>query len=645
MTLIGDSTKKPEAVDLAQVDDATAVDESQMITLIIPTRNEAHGIADLVARLRTSVRRRTEVIFVDDSDDTTPLEVRLQIGNATPKERAHLDLKLVHRPPGHRDGGLGTAVQHGMRLARGTFMCVLDGDLQHPPEVIDALIDKAEQDELDVVVGSRYVDGGSIQTMSAIRQMMSKGCAGAAHVVFPRRLAGVSDPLSGFFAMRRSAIDVDRLEPHGFKILLEVLGRHPDLRTGEVGFIFADRYAGLSKASVREALRYGHQLATLRVAQSQEHDGRAKVAVAYYDIHGILTVSSEVPLPELKVFRVRTAIPEPDIVVTIAAHDEQQDRDNQSLIDLDELHPRMRYVENFGSAGFTADVEWGQQIRVAVSNFVANSPHVAYTNVVEPILRWSVVTRGYAMIHAAGYVQDGRAHLITARTDTGKTTTMLKILENDHTSFISDDLILVDRSGTVFCYPKPLTISAHTVAALSDTDLNRIERFFLPLQSRLHSRAGRQFAFFLSGRKLPVATLNTFIQRVIPPPKYRVEKLVPGAQIESSAAIGSLSIIQRGDEETIEQVGHATGLDLLRENCEDAFGFPPYEQLAQLLQRDPEGRDLVAVEREIVDAAFADVPMSLVTSASMAWAEQIWSAANDRSVAVDGDSPNGHKSA
>lgn len=591
---------------------------SSVLSIIIPTRNESEGIAVLVERLQEAVRTPAEVIFVDDSDDNTPFEVQLQARRLIEQKDDSLTLRLVHRPPGQRAGGLGTAVQEGMRRSRGEWICVVDADLQHPPEVIDSLLEVAERDGLDVAVGSRYVDGGSLVAMSKMRQGMSRGCAVAAKAIFPRRLSDVSDPLSGFFVVRRSAIDVERLQPDGFKILLEILGRHPRLQIGEVGYVFSDRSAGLSKASVREATRYGRQLARLRVS-------RAKPVkppnVSYYDIYGIMTVASAVALPELKAFRVRSLSVEPDIRLTLSrAKSDQHD----FVVDLDKITPHLRYVETFGNAGFAVEVDCGDRVEIAISEFVAKSPHVVYTNIIEPVLRWRFVARGYALVHAAGFVLDGQAHLITARTDTGKTTSMLKILENEGTGFISDDLILVDREGMALAYPKPLTISAHTVAALKNTDLNRIERFFLPMQSRLHSRTGRQFAFFLVSRRVPVATLNTAVQRLLPPPKYRVEKLVPGVTIERSAPIASLSVIQAGPEESFEALSNDDGLKLLLENCEDAFGFPPYEHLAGMLKRDGSGGNLADAEEEIISSAFARVPVALVTSRKMLWAEHIW---------------------
>jgi dolichol-phosphate mannosyltransferase len=140
----------------------------------------------------------------------------------------------------------------------------MDGDLQHPPELIGALLEQARRSKADLVVASRYCAGGDVGDFSAPRAALSRCSAQAARVLFPRRLRGVSDPLSGFFLIRRVAVDSAALRPRGFKILLEILVRSGPLRTSEVSFRFGERYAGESKASVREGVRYLRQLMELR---------------------------------------------------------------------------------------------------------------------------------------------------------------------------------------------------------------------------------------------------------------------------------------------------------------------------------------------------------------------------------------------
>lgn len=155
----------------------------------------------------------------------------------------------------------------------------MDGDLQHPPEAVAHLLAAAGRGA-DLVVASRYCAGGSARGLSSrFRGMASTGAAGVARLLFPRILAGVSDPMSGFFAVRTAAVDPTVLRPRGFKILLELLVRTPRLQVAEVPFTFAERSTGDSKASWREAARYLRQLVALRLAAAGRAGRLARFAV------------------------------------------------------------------------------------------------------------------------------------------------------------------------------------------------------------------------------------------------------------------------------------------------------------------------------------------------------------------------------
>jgi hypothetical protein len=151
----------------------------------------------------------------------------------------------------------------------------MDADLQHPPELLGALLEEARRSNADVVVASRYCPGGDVGDFSALRTTLSRSSALLARALFPRRLRRVSDPLSGFFLIRRGAVDLTCLRPRGFKILLEILVRGGPLTTGEVPFRFGERYAGESKASLREGIRYLHRLIELRAGRRRSRVGPA----------------------------------------------------------------------------------------------------------------------------------------------------------------------------------------------------------------------------------------------------------------------------------------------------------------------------------------------------------------------------------
>ena len=230
------------------------------VTIVVPTFNESGNVNELVRRLQ-SVRDRAEideVIFVDDSTDETP-RVIAEVGAA-----ADLPIRMVHRPREQRTGGLSGAVVAGIGQATSAWVLVMDADLQHPPEDVPRLMDATRDGDVDAVVASRYCAGGGAQGLSGgVRRFVSTGSMRLASMLFPRRLRRCSDSMTGFFAVRRDAIDVESLRPRGFKILLEILVRHR-VRIVEIPFTFADRHSGESKASVREGLRFVVQLARLR---------------------------------------------------------------------------------------------------------------------------------------------------------------------------------------------------------------------------------------------------------------------------------------------------------------------------------------------------------------------------------------------
>lgn len=230
-------------------------------TVIVPTYNEGANVHTLIDRLSAALRgRNAEILVVDDSTDDTPQQVR------SAAARADLPVRLIHREGTDRAGGLAGAVTAGINASDSDFVLVMDGDLQHPPEMVPDLRDAA--DDVDLAVASRYRgDGDSSGLSSGYRRFVSSGSTVIAQACFPRRVGRVcTDPMTGFFCFRRSAIDLTRLRPRGFKILLEILARH-DLRVRELPFTFGDRLAGDSKASWRNGVQFLYQMASLRMGR------------------------------------------------------------------------------------------------------------------------------------------------------------------------------------------------------------------------------------------------------------------------------------------------------------------------------------------------------------------------------------------
>jgi dolichol-phosphate mannosyltransferase len=227
------------------------------LSIIVPTYNEAPNVAELVRRVAEQSRGiEAEIIFVDDSTDTTPDVVREVAASAA------LPVRLIHRA--QRTGGLGGAVLEGLAAAAADACLVMDGDLQHPPEKIRELYERFTRGDVDVVIASRYSgDGTSAGLADRTRVLVSKVSTALTRAMFPIKLKDVSDPMTGFFLIDRRVVDAATLRPRGFKILLEILARR-NLRVAEVSFDFAGRHAGESKASMRQGMHFLTQLTALR---------------------------------------------------------------------------------------------------------------------------------------------------------------------------------------------------------------------------------------------------------------------------------------------------------------------------------------------------------------------------------------------
>jgi len=237
-----------------QLDCPDKTTESRVaLSLILPTYNERHNIAPLVERIgRALAGLSYEVIFVDDSTDGTD---RVVARCAATDRR----VMLIHR---EGRGGLATAVVAGMRRASGGLLAVLDTDLQHPPEVLSLLVEAAEHTGADVVIASRHISGGGVRAFSLPRRLASRLAAGLARLLLSRARL-VSDPMSGFFVVRREVIEDVPLRPIGYKILLEILVRGRLSRVAEVPYLFEARSAGQSKLTLRQQREYLEHLARI----------------------------------------------------------------------------------------------------------------------------------------------------------------------------------------------------------------------------------------------------------------------------------------------------------------------------------------------------------------------------------------------
>ncbi|MET8447307.1 glycosyltransferase family 2 protein [Streptomyces sp. NPDC005209] len=240
---------------------AAEVAEPGAVTIVVPTFNESANIRQLLHQITESVPARLpcEVVFVDDSTDDTP-EVIRQAAQDCP-----FPVTVLHRE--EAVGGLGGAVVEGLKAATSQWIVVMDGDCQHPPSLVPELVATGERTSAGLVVASRYIKGGSRAGLAgSYRVAVSRGATWLTKSLFPRRLHGISDPMSGFFAIRRSAVTAEVLKPLGYKILLELAVRSRPRAVAEVPFVFQDRFAGESKSTAQEGFRFLRHLVGLRTA-------------------------------------------------------------------------------------------------------------------------------------------------------------------------------------------------------------------------------------------------------------------------------------------------------------------------------------------------------------------------------------------
>ena len=214
------------------------------ISIVIPTLNEAENIAPLVDQIVAAMPGLREIVFVDDrSSDGTPERIR-SIAVTAP-------LRLVERE--NPTLGLSGAVIAGARAAEGGILVVMDADLSHPPEEIANLVQPILAGQADMVIGSRYVLGGTTPDWPLYRKAMSRLAAACAYP-----LTGVHDSMCGFFAIRRAQLLELAPTATGFKIAFEAIVRgRPRLRVVEVPIEFRDRRRGKSKMSLGVAMLFG----------------------------------------------------------------------------------------------------------------------------------------------------------------------------------------------------------------------------------------------------------------------------------------------------------------------------------------------------------------------------------------------------
>lgn len=224
------------------------------LSIVVPTYNESQNVKELLRRLEVTLGPSGwEAIFVDDSSPDGTASLIREIA------RTDLRVRCLERV-GRR--GLSSACIEGMLASSAPIIAVMDADLQHDEAVLPRMLAEIDHNEADIVIATRYANGGSTGKWNGTRKTMSR-LATAVSLAIIRQ--PVSDPMSGFFMVRRRVIDatVRQLSGLGFKILLDILAtaRHMSMRIAEVPYGFRERFAGESKLDEGVVWDYGVLLA------------------------------------------------------------------------------------------------------------------------------------------------------------------------------------------------------------------------------------------------------------------------------------------------------------------------------------------------------------------------------------------------
>jgi dolichol-phosphate mannosyltransferase len=341
----------------------------------------------------------------------------------------------------------------------------------------------------------------------------------------------------------------------------------------------------------------------------------------YYNIHDIIRVESDVILYELEYFKSKE-FEKSDLSIRTCDSLQGGLRFTRKIIeDRSENSYKILYTEHFGSAGAQFSIEFGERIKVTINKLISNSKHVLYVNLVEPLLRFLFISRGFILLHSACLDKNGSGLLVSAPPDTGKTTTVLKSVKKGF-SFLSDDMTIMRLPNEAMCFPKPMTISSHTFKTAVSVSTRDTERS-LRLRSLVHSKTGRAFMHKLAKLNVPIFTINTIGQSIVRPPKYSINSILQDAKVKKDTKIDNLYFLKREGNEFI-QLDTSAALDLAVENSDDAFIFPPYAELLKYISINGKTAfELLEEEKKLLNSFLSEISCYMVKSEKRAWFNMI----------------------
>lgn len=282
---------------------------------------------------------------------------------------------------------------------------------------------------------------------------------------------------------------------------------------------------------------------------------------AFYDIHGIIKLKSFTQLYEMEYFRSSDHdVRLDDIDISVGS-----DVDNPVYKDL--------------LCSLSIELDDNENIYMGISNLLEWSKHVLYVNLVEPLLRLSLVPKGYALLHLACLEKDGEGIMISAPPDTGKTSCILKCLKDSNDNggklrLLSDDMIIAGMDGSLLSFPKPFTISSHTLDSVfgMNTDL------WYKIRSRVHSKGGRSaYQDIGSVEWMPIMSINALAQIVFEPPKLYPNKIM---EIKIGKSAIPKKLIFLSDEFVGEkEISRDDATKMILSNTDNAYKTPPYDKI------------------------------------------------------------------
>lgn len=311
-----------------------------------------------------------------------------------------------------------------------------------------------------------------------------------------------------------------------------------------------------------------------------------------YNIHNIIKVQSEIVLHELTYFET-PSIKGPDIVLKIKPIFTDKDfikfNSKRKLLKKDinknKKIKEVKYSEHFGPLGAEFLIKFDEEtIEITINKFISFSKHVVYVNLIEPLLRFLFIAKGYVLLHSACMSIENNGFLLSAPPDTGKTTSVIKCVQKK-LEFLSDDMTIIHLPDEALCFPKPMTISAHTFRTAVDTTRGQeYNTSGMKLRSFVHSKGGRSFMHRLGDKNVPIFTFNVLGQSIIKPPKFDIKSFLPDTMICKKTNVKSLYFLEKTETNEINELDTKTALNYAIENSDDAFLFPPYNELVNHIE-------------------------------------------------------------